>query len=206
MDTSFLITVFVTLFVVIDPISLAPIFVVLTQNMSKQQKRSVAFRSVVLSIFLLFLFGVAGESLLKSVGISIEAFKISGGLLLFATAFEMLFEQRGQRRQKQASHAQIQASDPSVFPLAIPLTAGPGAITSMILLTNHASVTHVLLVHGIMVVVMVLVLVLFLLSDVLQRTLGDVGIKIITRLAGMFLAALAVQFVVDGVRAIVTHA
>ncbi len=199
MDLALYIPAFVTLFVIIDPVGLAPLFVALTQGMSVSQRRKVAIRACLVAVGILTLFGVAGEAVLNFLGISMPAFRIAGGVLLFLTALDMLFERRTQRRQGQADSEH--PDDPSVFPLAIPLIAGPGAIASMILLTGQdGGALHILLVHGVMVVVIAVVLTLFLLAAPLERLLGPTGITVVTRLLGMLLAALSVQFVIDGMR------
>ncbi len=199
MDLALYIPAFVTLFVIIDPVGLAPLFVALTQGMSISQRRKVAIRACLVAVGILTLFGVAGEAVLNFLGISMPAFRIAGGVLLFLTALDMLFERRTQRRQGQADSEH--PDDPSVFPLAIPLIAGPGAIASMILLTGQdGGALHILLVHGVMVVVIAVVLTLFLLAAPLERLLGPTGITVVTRLLGMLLAALSVQFVIDGMR------
>ena len=151
----------------------------------------------------LLLFGLAGEAVLSFLGISMPAFRMAGGILLFLTALDMLFERRTQRRQDQADNAQAEEThdDPSVFPLAIPLIGGPGAIASMILLTGQETgALHIMAVHGVMVLVLLIVLALFLLAAPLERLLGPTGITVVTRLLGMLLAALSVQFVIDGLR------
>ena len=199
MDLALYIPAFVTLFVIIDPVGLAPLFVALTQGMSISQRRKVAIRACLVAVGILTLFGVAGEAVLNFLGISMPAFRIAGGVLLFLTALDMLFERRTQRRQGQADSEH--PDDPSVFPLAIPLIAGPGAIASMILLTGQdGGALHILLVHAVMVVVIAVVLTLFLLAAPLERLLGPTGITVVTRLLGMLLAALSVQFVIDGMR------
>jgi len=203
MDLSLYIPAFVTLFVVIDPIGLTPLFVALTQGMDAQQRRRIAIRSVLVAFGILLLFGLAGEAVLNFLGISMPAFRMAGGILLFLTALDMLFERRTQRRQDQADTAQADdlQDDPSVFPLAIPLIGGPGAIASMILLTGQdAGALHIAAVHGVMVLVLLIVLALFLLAAPLERLLGPTGITVVTRLLGMLLAALSVQFVIDGLR------
>ncbi len=200
MDLSLYISAFVTLFVIIDPIGLAPLFVALTQGMSMRQRRLIAIRSCLVALGLLTLFGLAGEAVLNFLGISMPAFRIAGGVLLFLTALDMLFERRTQRRQGQAD--QEHQDDPSVFPLAIPLIAGPGAIATMILLAGQdgGAPLHLLIVHIVMLLVLLCVLVLFLLAAPLERLLGPTGINVVTRLLGMLLAALSVQFVIDGMR------
>ena len=127
MEIELALAAFVALFVIIDPIGLAPIFLAVTQNNTKAERRKIAFRAVLIGFSILALFGLAGEAVLDAIGIGMPAFRISGGLLLFLTAIEMLFEKRSQRRENQAESA----NDPSVFPLAMPLIAGPGAMTTM---------------------------------------------------------------------------
>jgi len=193
------ITAFVALFVVIDPIGLSPMFIAITSGMDTRARRTIAIRSCVVAVGLLTVFGVAGEAVLNFLGISLAAFRIAGGILLFLTALDMLFERRTQRRQGQADAPH--ADDPSVFPLAMPLIAGPGAIATMILLTGSAgSATGIVMVHGVMLAVILVVFLLFLLAGPMEKMLGPVGINVVTRLLGMLLAALSVQFVIDGMR------
>ncbi len=200
MELANLIPVFVALFVIIDPIGLAPLFVALTQGVGVSERRKIALRATLTAFGLLTLFGLAGEAVLNFLGISMPAFRIAGGILLFLTALDMLFERRSARRQGQAD--QPHRDDPSVFPLATPLIAGPGALATMILLTGQSGGdwTWVLAVHGVMLAVLICVFVLFLLSTPLERALGPTGINVVTRLLGMLLAALSVQFVIDGMR------
>lgn len=200
MDLAPLIPAFVTLFVVIDPIGLAPLFVALTRGMDTGRRRAIALRACLVAVSILTLFGLAGEAVLSFLGISMPAFRMAGGILLFLTALDMLFERRAQRRQGQADAAH--EADPSVFPLATPLLAGPGSITTMILLAGQpgAEFTDVLLVHAVMLVVILFVLTMFFLATPLERLLGPTGINVVTRLLGMLLAALSVQFVIDGLR------
>ena len=150
------------------------------------------------SFGLLTLFGVVGEGLLNFVGISMPAFRIAGGLLLFLTALDMLFERRTERREEKVETL----PDPSVFPLATPLIAGPGALATMILLTGQfpGNWVGVAAIHAVMAAVLVVVFVLFLAAGLLERILGQTGINVVTRLLGMLLAALSVQFVLDGMR------
>ncbi|MEL7213323.1 MAG: MarC family protein [Pseudomonadota bacterium] len=197
MDVQLIITAFATLFVIIDPIGLTPLFVALTQGMSDQARRAIALRACIISVVILLLFAVFGEAVLGFVGISLPAFRIAGGILLFLTALEMLFERRSKRREDQADDDR---PDPSVFPLAIPLIAGPGAIASMILLTGDGDVIQLATVSAVMLSVIAVVFVLFLLAGKIERLLGKTGINVVSRLLGMMLAALSVQFVLDGLR------
>jgi multiple antibiotic resistance protein len=194
-------TVFVTLFVVIDPVGLAPLFIALTRGMSPGQRRSVAWRAIAIAFSLLALFGFAGDTLLGAVGIGIPAFRIAGGLLLFLTAVEMLFEKRQPRREKTMHEAEA-LPDPTVFPLATPLIAGPGALATMILLIGQhpGDLGGQATVYLTMVVVLAICWLFFRLGGTIERLLGPTGINVVTRLLGMLLAALAVQFVLQGLR------
>lgn len=198
-DTAFLITAFVTLFVVIDPIGLAPLFVALTQGMSAARRRAIGLRACIVAILILSLFAAFGEAVLGFVGISMPAFRVAGGILLFLTALDMLFERRTKRREDQTEE---HADDPSVFPLAIPLIAGPGAIATVILLTGqNPGWDGLALVVAVMIAVIGVAMILFMASGLIERALGRTGITVVTRLLGMLLAALSVQFVLDGLRA-----
>lgn len=197
-DPALLVPVFVTLFVIIDPVGLAPLFIALTGGMTAAQRLAVGLRACVIAAVLLTVFGLAGEALLAAIGITLPAFQIAGGILLFLTALDMLFDRRSQRR---AGHAQM-AADPSVFPLAMPLIAGPGAMASMILLVGQTGGAWdgVLAVHLVMLAVVALVFGAFVLAIPLERALGATGTMVVSRLLGMLLAALSVQFVLNGLR------
>ncbi|MEM6636030.1 MAG: MarC family protein [Pseudomonadota bacterium] len=196
MELPELITAFVTLFVIIDPIGLAPIFVALTQGMDPPTRRRISLRACVIAGAILTLFGFFGEAVLGFMGISLAAFKIAGGILLFLTALDMLFERRTQRRESRSAQ---DTNDPSVFPLAIPLIAGPGSIATMILLTGQSeSLAEQGAVIGVMAVCVLAVLLLALAAGTLEKALGRTGINVVTRLLGMLLAALSVQFVLEG--------
>ena len=204
MTPEFLVTAFVTLFVVIDPVGTTPIFVALTNGMTTARRRAIAFRACVVGFLILVAFGLFGEAVLGFIGISMPAFRIAGGLLLFLTALEMLFGRRTQRRKDQ-SHGDHDEpdDDPSVFPLAIPLLSGPGGIASMILLTDQTG-GEIWASAGIFVVMLVIfaiVFALFMSARAIEKILGDTGILVVTRLLGMLLAALSVQFVLDGLAA-----
>jgi multiple antibiotic resistance protein len=200
LDTAFLVTAFVTMFVVIDPIGLAPLFVALTQGLSDRARRRIALRATLVATGVLLAFAAFGEALLAFVGISMPAFRVAGGVLLFLTALDMLFERRTKRREDQSEEEEF--NDPSVFPLAIPLIAGPGAIASVILLMGQRpGIEGTVMVLGVTALVLALVMILFLAGGVIERALGKTGITVVTRLLGMLLAALAVQFVLDGLAA-----
>ena len=201
-DLAPLITAFVTLFVIIDPLGLAPLFVALTQGQRPARRRTVALTACLVAAGVLTAFGIFGDTVLAIAGISMPAFRVAGGALLFLTALDMLFEKRTKRREGQGEAAD-HPDDPSVFPLAIPLIAGPGAIATMILLAGQreGDLAWMLSVHLVMVAVLAATFVLFLMAGLLERILGPLGINVITRLLGMLLAALAVQFILDGLAA-----
>ncbi|MGA0538988.1 MarC family protein [Neotabrizicola sp. VNH66] len=198
-ETAFLITAFATLFVVIDPPGLVPLFIALTRGMDPARRRAMAQRACLIAGALLLLFGLFGEAILGFIGISMPAFRIAGGILLFLTALDMLFERRTQRREGQTADPD---HDPSVFPLATPLIAGPGAIATMILLMGQSGGGWggTLAVMGLLAVILLVTFAFLLASPPLERLLGRTGTIVITRLLGMLLAALSVQFVIDGVK------
>lgn len=191
------INAFTTLFVIIDPIGTAPIFLALTAGMAAPARRRVAVRGMLVGSGILTVFALAGDAVLSFVGISMPAFRVAGGILLFLTALDMLFEKRTERREKRAEDTD---TDPSVFPLALPLIAGPGAITTIILLMDQhtGDWRGQATVLGVMFSVLMLTFALLLLSGLLERLLRRTGTIVVTRVLGMLLAALAVQFVFDG--------
>ncbi len=197
MTVETLLTTFVTLFVIIDPIGLAPLFVSLTRGMDAKSRSSVALRAIGISFFLLALFGIVGEKLLDAIGIGIPAFRISGGMLLFLISVDMLFEKRSERREKRSEEA---LPDPSVFPLAMPLVAGPGALATMILLNsqNTGNIAGQVGVMLTMAAVLLVTYIFFRLGGTIEKLLGHTGIVVVTRLLGMVLAAMSVQFVLNG--------
>jgi multiple antibiotic resistance protein len=199
-DTAFFITSFVTLFVIIDPIGLTPLFVALTQGMSVKQRRAIAIRATLVSAGILALFAIFGEALLGFIGISMAAFKIAGGILLLLTALDMLFQRRTKRREDTAEEDD-DLDDPSVFPLAIPLIAGPGSIATVILLAGaHPGFSGLGLSLAVMVLVLLVTFIFFEAATPLERLLGKTGINVVSRLLGMLLAALAVQFMLKGLQ------
>ncbi len=198
MEIAVLITAFITLFVVIDPIGLAPLFVALTNGMTAAERRAIAIRACITGAGILTIFAFFGEAVLGGIGIGMPAFRISGGILLFLTALDMLFDRRSKRRQD-SSEAETPNDDPSIFPIAMPLIAGPGAMATMILLAGQGSGTlDTFIFVGVMLAVVGCVFTLFLLASPLEQMLGQTGTNVVTRLLGMLLAALSVQFVLDG--------
>ena len=205
MPIEWLINSFTTLFVIMDPIGLAPIFLVLTQGMSKQAKRAIAWRATLVSACILVIFTLIGGAFLETLGISLPAFRIAGGLLLFWTAFEMIFEKRVERKtgvaERTVSKSDIQ--NLAVFPLAIPLMAGPGTISATVLLaSNQREWIGLGYLIGIILVILLLCYAIFILASQIDKFLGEMGRALLSRLLGVILAALAIQFVVDGILAI----
>jgi multiple antibiotic resistance protein len=200
--TEQLISAFVTLLVVIDPIGLGPIFLGLTGGMDEMTRRKIALQASIIAFCVLAGSALIGDWLLGQLGISLAAFRIAGGLLLFAIAFEMVFQRRAERKTDQAGQP---GTAIAAFPLAIPLMAGPGAITAMILLAGRlgrepVALTALIAIMGVMLLASYLV---FLSATWLERLLGTQGQAVLGRLLGVLLAALAVQFVADGVRALI---
>jgi len=198
---------FATLFVIIDPIGLVPLFIALTAHMDDKTRHMIAWRATIFGFVVLLVFALAGQAILGFLGISLAAFRIAGGLLLFLTALEMLFEKRSERREKNveksSSEHQIAdepANDQWVFPLGTPLIAGPGAIASIILLMNNGThgVAGQAVVIGVLFGVIVITLVLFLIAGKLGRFVSPTASRAMTRILGMILSALAVQFVLTG--------
>ena len=199
----------VTLLVTLDPVALAPIFVSLTRGMNASERRRVALRASLIAFGILAFFGLGGEVLLRLLGVGIPAFRISGGLLLFWIAFEMVFERRNERKQHTADVAitEDHIRNVAAFPLAIPLMAGPGAITAVILLAGRAD-GNILYLTSLLILIALGVLSCFLVfstADRVSRWLGVTGNVVLTRLLGVILAGLAVQFIIDGVVALINQ-
>jgi multiple antibiotic resistance protein len=199
---SLFISSFVTFLVVIDPPGCAPIFASLTTQCTAAQRRAMALRAVAIASGILLFFGLLGEDLLQALGISLAAFRIAGGIMLFLIALEMVFEKRTQRRETraQAVNESPEVEDVSVFPMAIPMIAGPGSIASiMLLMARSDGVEQSLVVIAAMAATLILTLVSLLAAGPLMRLLGHRMEAMITRLLGVILAALAAQFVIDGI-------
>lgn len=205
MEFDTLINATVTLLVTIDPIGLAPLFLALTAGMDRATRTQIALRGILISTGLLVMFALAGMTILDLFGITMPAFRIAGGLLLFWLAFEMVYEKRQERKQETTDRAVVsheEAKHIAVFPLAIPLIAGPGAISATVLLsTEMSSPLERSALIGVILALMVLCMVVFMLAERLDHILGDTGRMVLTRLLGVILAALSVQFVADGILA-----
>ena len=191
----------VTFLVVIDPPGCAPIFAGLTKDATAVHRRAMAIRAVLVASGILLFFGLLGEDLLRALGISLSAFRIAGGIMLFLIAVDMVFEKRTERRENRAQEvSESEADDVSVFPMAIPMIAGPGSIASIMLLTARSSgFVETLIVFAALGLTLALTLVALLAAGPLMRLLGHKIEAMITRILGVILAALAAQFVIDGI-------
>jgi multiple antibiotic resistance protein len=201
--TELFLSAFVTLFVVIDPPGCAPIYAGLTKGASAAQARSMALRATLIAGAILLVFALFGQELLGALHIELNSFRIAGGLMLFFIAFDMVFEKRTQRRESRAEKiAQTpEIEDVSVFPMAMPMLAGPGAIAAVMLLMNEAEgwgeMSQVL---AALVAVLAITAAALVAAGPLIRLLGDKVEAVITRLLGVLLAALAAQYVIDGLK------
>lgn len=203
MDYEFLKTALVTLFVAVDPPGLAAIFLGVTAGMKAAARKRTAYRSVTIAFGILVAAALVGQPLLDSLGITIPAFRIAGGLLLFYIAAEMVFEKRQERKSHSAEVAieQDHPDDIAAFPLAIPLMAGPGAITATIIQASQAS-NNIGNFIGLILIIGVVIgscLAVFLMANRIDKVLGNTGRLVLSRLLGVILAAMAVQIVGDGV-------
>lgn len=196
---------FLTILVTIDPPGLAPLFLALTRGMNREERKQVSIRASSLAFAVLTLFAVAGAVILSVFGVTLPAFRLAGGLLLFYIAFEMVFERRQDRKEKSADTAvsKDHIQDIAAFPLAIPLIAGPGAISATVLLSGaFQGIAAKAALIAIILVCIGVTYAVFILAERVDRFLGHTGRSILTRLLGVILAALAVQFVADAVKAL----
>lgn len=201
---------FLLMFVTIDPVGVTPMFAALSAHLSGPARHTAATRAVLLAAVILVVFGLVGDDLLIALGIGLPAFRIAGGGLLFLLAIDMVFARHSGLRftTQNEFHEAEHRPDISVFPLAFPLLAGPGALTTILLLTAGHEGEPVMLgvVMGCLVLVLLLTWVALRLTGPLLRVLGETGANVIGRLLGLLLAALAVQFIVDGVMAVLRGA
>lgn len=198
------ISAFVTLFVVIDPPGCAPIYASMTTGAGDVQRRSMAIRAVVIATCILLVFALWGKQVLGVLGIQLDSFRIAGGIMLFLIAMDMVFEKRTQRREDRAQKIAEtpQVEDVSVFPMAMPMIAGPGSIaTVMLLMARAEGFPQRVAVIAALAAVLVLMMGALLAAGPLMKLLGQRIEAVITRLLGVLLAALAAQFVIDGLKA-----
>jgi multiple antibiotic resistance protein len=204
MPVEFVISALVTLLVVVDPLGLVPSFIAITHGLPEPARRRVALRAALIAAAILAGSALVGDWLLRTLAISLPAFRIAGGLLLFSIASEMVFGVRIERQSRQAEEAiEEHVRNIAAFPLAIPLMAGPGAITATVLLAGRAdgAPLRIAMLLAIVAVVLALCLLVFVLASRIAGFIGVTGNVVLSRLLGVILAALAVQYVIDGVRA-----
>ncbi|MEL6436449.1 MAG: MarC family protein [Pseudomonadota bacterium] len=209
MNWDLLINAVVTLAVTIDPIGLAPLFLAVTTGMDRTQRRDVGTRAIIIGGTVLVIFALLGTAILALFGVTLAAFRVAGGLLLFWIAFEMIFERRQARKQTTADRAitQDDVRSVAVFPLGIPLIAGPGAISAVILLSGQmATIAERASLIAIVLALLATTWVIFIAAERIDGLLGETGRSVLTRLLGVILSALAVQFVADGVIALAAGA
>lgn len=204
MDMELFISAFAILFVIIDPPGCAPIFATLTQGTSRRHQNIMAVKSVFVGAIILFGFAYAGEFVFDKLGISLDALRIAGGIMLFMIGLNMVFEKRTEKRETRAENMLEEVEDPediSVFPMGIPMIAGPGTMASILLLKgeteNFAQESAILLA---LAAVLLITLISFFIAGPLLKLLGKSFTEVLTRVLGVLLATLAVQFVIDGVR------
>ncbi|WP_417592957.1 MarC family protein [Parasphingorhabdus sp.] len=198
------ISAFVTFFVVIDPPGCAPIYASLTSSAPPRDRRAMAIRAIFVAAIILLVFALFGEQMLGALGISLDSFRIAGGIMLFLIALEMVFEKRTERREDRAQEIieTPEIEDVSIFPMAMPMIAGPGSIAAVMLLTSqHDGIDNALVILGALGSVLLLTLIGLVSAGPLMRVLGNKVEAVITRVLGVLLGALAVQFVVDGLNA-----
>ncbi|RCL01963.1 MAG: multiple antibiotic resistance protein [Candidatus Tokpelaia sp. JSC188] len=202
-----LLNTFITLLVVIDPPGIIPVFLVLTVGMNQNEQRQTALTASCISFSILIVFAFAGMSILTTLGISLGAFRIAGGILLFFIAFEMIFEQRAERKEKTVETAitRDHIRNIAAFPLAIPLIAGPGTISATILMASkHHGLDGVIATLLVAAGAILTCYFFMMLASPVEKIIGNTGRSIVTRLFGVLLAALAVQFVSDGIRTLLS--
>jgi multiple antibiotic resistance protein len=195
---------FLTLFVVIDPVGVAPVFLGLVGERPRAEQKRIARKAVTVAGLVLLGFAVGGDWLLGKLGISIDAFRIAGGILLFRIAFGMVLAAPHERETAEEEEEARSRADVSVFPLAIPLIAGPGSMASLMILVGHAGSDprQLAVVFAMTAAVLGLTWIALRLSAPLGRALGRTGVNVVTRVLGVLLAALAVQYIADGARAL----
>jgi multiple antibiotic resistance protein len=203
-DLALFISAFATLFVIIDPPGCAPIFATLTQGTSKKHQREMAFKSVTVASIILIGFAYVGEWLFSKLGISLDALRIAGGIMLFMIGLNMVFEKRTEKREDRAEGLLDEIEDPediSVFPMGIPMIAGPGTMASLLILMGKSdNGWQELSILAALVVVLIITLISFLVAGPLMKLMGKTFTNVLTRVLGVLLATLAAQFILDGIK------
>ena len=198
----------VALFTIVDPVGLAPVVLALTAGMSPAERTLVIFRATIIAGIVIAIFGIFGQFIFSSLGVTSEAFSIAGGALLFLVAFDMIFgRQSGARETARETREARTRDDISVFPLAIPMIAGPGTITTIILLVSNAGTNPVelSLVALAALITLAASLLTMLVSAQIQKRIGATGILVLSRVLGMLLAAVALQFILNGITLFIQH-
>jgi len=203
-DVELFLSAFAVLFVIIDPPGCAPIFATLTKGTSRRHQTTMAFKSVLIAAIILFGFAYGGEWIFTKLGISLDALRIAGGIMLFIIGLNMVFEKRTEKREGRAEDALEEASDPediSVFPMGIPMIAGPGTMASLLILMGKAAGRpQELAILAALAAVLLVTLFAFLISGFLIKLMGKSVTDVLTRVLGVLLATLAAQFILDGVK------
>jgi multiple antibiotic resistance protein len=199
---------FAILFVIIDPPGCAPIFATLTQGTSRKHQTTMAFKSVTVAAGILLVFAFFGADILNALHIDFDALRIAGGIMLFIIALQMVFEQRTENRENRAEEALEENENPediSVFPMGIPMIAGPGTIASLLLMMSDSpSVADQISILAALGAVLLVALFSFLIAGLLMKIMGKTIMNVLTRVLGFLLAALAAQFVIDGITGVMT--
>lgn len=203
-DLALFLSAFATLFVIIDPPGCAPIFATLTRGTSKSHQRDMAFKSVTIATIILVGFAYVGEWLFSKLGISLDALRIAGGVMLFIIGLNMVFEKRTETREERAEGILDEIEDPediSVFPMGIPMIAGPGTMATLLLLmSNTTTRAQELSIMAALAIVLIITLISFLIAGPLIKLMGKTFTNVLTRVLGVLLATLAAQFVLDGIK------
>ena len=203
-DMELFLSAFAVLFVIIDPPGCAPIFATLTKGTSRKHQTQMAFKSVFIAAIILFSFAYGGEWIFAKLGISLDALRIAGGIMLFIIGLNMVFEKRTEKREGRAEDALEDAANPediSVFPMGIPMIAGPGTMASLLILMGKAAGRlQEFAILAALASVLLVTLIAFLVSGFLIKLMGKSMTDILTRVLGVLLATLAAQFILDGVR------
>lgn len=203
-DMELFLSAFAVLFVIIDPPGCAPIFATLTKGTSRKHQTSMAFKSVLIAAIILFGFAYGGEWIFAKLGISLDALRIAGGIMLFIIGLNMVFEKRTEKREGRVEDALEEASNPediSVFPMGIPMIAGPGTMASLLIMMGKAAGRpQELAILAALAAVLLVTLLSFLISGFLIKLMGKSATDVLTRVLGVLLATLAAQFVLDGIK------
>lgn len=202
-DLELFLSAFAVLFVLIDPPGCAPIFATLTKGTSARHQRIMAFKSVIVATLVLIGFLFGGEWVFNKLGISLDALRIAGGIMLFMIGLSMVFEQRTENREERAEDILDDVENPediSVFPMGIPMIAGPGTMASLLLLASENDTpAQIVSILSALMLVLVITLITFLIAGPLMKLMGKSATAVITRLLGVLLCTLAAQFLIDGV-------